>query len=84
MDIKGFFSALTEIPALIALKRGMVPRPDSDPDCIGAAIERNAERVGDRVAVVSEGTEVSWAELNAWANRYAEFLTSAGVVRGAS
>ena len=82
MDIKGFFSTLTEIPALIALKRGMVPRPDSDTDCIGAAIERNAERVGDRVAVVSEGTEVSWAELNAWANRYAEFLTSAGVVRG--
>lgn len=42
MDIKGFFSALTELPALLALKRGLVPRPDTDRDCIGVALERNA------------------------------------------
>ena len=82
MDIKGFVSAFAEVPALLALKKGMVPRPTTDRDCIGAAVERTAARVGDHTAVVSEGTEVSWAELNAWANRYAEFLTSAGLGSG--
>ena len=82
MDIKGFFSALTELPALLALKKGLVPRPNTDRDCIGVALERNAELLGDHVAVVTEGGEVSWAELNATANRYAEFLTSAGLAPG--
>ena len=82
MDIKGFFSALTELPALLALKRGLVPRPNTDKDCIGVALERNAERIGDRVAVITDGAQVTWAELNALANRYAEFLTGAGLAPG--
>ena len=82
MDIKGFFSALTELPALLALKKGLVPRPNTDKDCIGVALERNAERLGDRVAVVTDGAQVTWAELNALANRYAEFLTGAGLAPG--
>ena len=82
MDIKGFFSALTEIPALLTLKRGIVPRPNTDRDCIGASLEANAERIGDRVAVITESAQITWAELNALANRYAEFLTSAGLVPG--
>ena len=82
MDIKGFFSALTELPALLALKKGLVPRPNTDQDCIGVALERNAERFGDRVAVITEDTQVTWADLNAWANRYAEFLTGAGLASG--
>ena len=82
MDINGFFSALTEIPALLALKKGMAPRPDTDHDCIGAAVERIAERFGDRTAIVFEGSEVTWSELNAWSNRYAEFLAGAGLEPG--
>ena len=76
MDIRGFFSALIELPPLMALKKGMVPRPDSDRDCIGAAVEKNAERFGDLTAVVSEEEQVTWAELHALANRYAEFLSA--------
>ncbi len=82
MDIKGVFSALTELPALLALKKGLVPRPNTDRDCIGLALERNAERIGDRVAVVTEDAQATWAELNAEANRYAEFLTGAGLASG--
>ena len=82
MDIRGFFSALIELPPLMALKKAMVPRPDSDRDCIGAAVEKNAERFGDLTAVVSEEDQVTWAELNALANRYAEFLMAAGLQRG--
>ena len=82
MDIKGFFSALTELPALLALKKGLVPRPNTDRDCIGVALERNAERLGDHVAVITDSGQVTWGELNALANRYAEFLTSAGLAPG--
>ncbi|MDE0659591.1 MAG: long-chain-acyl-CoA synthetase [Gammaproteobacteria bacterium] len=82
MDIKGFLSALTELPALLALKKGLVPRPNTDRDCIGAALEANAERIGDRLAVITESTEVTWAELNDWTNRYAEFMASAGLAPG--
>lgn len=82
MDIKGFLSSLAEIPALLALKKGLVPRPNTDRDCIGVALERNAEQFGDHVALITEDAQVTWAELNAWSNRYAEFLTSAGLVKG--
>lgn len=82
MDIKGFFSALTELPTLLALKKGLVPRPNTDQDCIGVALERNAQRLGDHVAVITADAQVTWAELNATANRYAEFLTSAGLSSG--
>lgn len=82
MDIKGFFLALTELPSLLALKKGLVPRPDTDHDCIGATVERTAAQFGERTAIVFEGSEVTWSELNAWSNRYAEFLSSAGVEPG--
>ena len=82
MDILGFLSAVTEIPALLALKKGLVPRPNTDRDCIGRALEANAERVGDRVAVVTQSGQVTWAELNALANRYAEFMTGADLQAG--
>ena len=82
MDIKGFFLALTELPSLLALKKGLVPRPNTDHDCIGAAAERIAEQFGDRTAIVFEGSEATWSELNAWSNRYAEFLVGAGLEAG--
>ena len=82
MDIKGFFLALSEVPSLLALKKGLVPRPNTDHDCIGAAVERIAEQFGDLTAIVFEGSEVTWSELNAWSNRYAEFLAGAGLEAG--
>ena len=38
--------------------------------------------IGERVAVITADAQVTWAELNASANRYAEFLASAGLAPG--
>jgi citronellyl-CoA synthetase len=75
-------SVLSEMPTLLKLKKGMVPRPASVADCFGARVEANANRLGHRSAIVFEGQEVTWSEFNALANQYAHYLKSQGVQRG--
>ena len=75
-------SVLSEMPTLLKLKKGMVPRPASVADCFGARVEANANRFGHRSAIVFEGQEVTWSEFNALANQYAHYLKSQGVQRG--
>lgn len=82
MAIRDIVSAIGDLPTLLALKRGLKPRPLDTRDCLGAAVERNARRVGDCVAVVTEDETVSWSEFNARANRYAHALEAAGLTRG--
>jgi len=73
---------LSEMPTLLKLKKGMVPRPASVADCFGARVEANALKFGQRSAIIFEGQEVNWSEFNALANRYAHYLKSQGVQRG--
>ena len=75
-------SVLSEMPTLLKLKKGMVPRPASVADCFGARVEANANRFGHRSAIVFEGQEVTWSEFNTLANQYAHYLKSQGVQRG--
>ncbi|MDA8628073.1 long-chain-acyl-CoA synthetase [Pseudomonadales bacterium] len=82
MGIVDVVSVLSEMPTLLKLKKGMVPRPASVADCFGARVEANALKFGQRSAIVFEGQEVNWSELNALANRYAHYLKSQGVQRG--
>ena len=82
MAIRDVLSALADVPTLLALKKGMKPRPLDTKDCIGAAVERNAARVGGLTAVVCEGESVTWQGLNARANRYARALQASGLRRG--
>ena len=82
MGIRNVVSTLAEVPTLLALKKGLQPRPLDEKDCLGAAVERNAEQFGDRIAIVSEGRTLTWAELNSQANRYAHTLKRAGVSHG--
>lgn len=53
---------LTQIPALLRLKKGMVPRPMSVKDCPGARVEETAARFGDSSAILFEGRTLSWGE----------------------
>lgn len=73
---------LTEVPTLLALKKGMVPRPPEERDCFAVQVERNAEAYGDRVALIFEGQQVTWREFNDQANRYAHALAARGIGRG--
>ena len=82
MGIRNVLSTLADVPTLLALKKGLVPRPMEEKDCLGAVLERNVEQFGPHTAVVCEGRTLTWAELNAMANRYAHTLKAAGLQRG--
>ena len=87
MGIRDVASVLADIPTLLTLKKGMVPRPLEEKDCMAAAVERNAAQLGERPAVVcplpnGEIATTTWAEFNALANRYAHLLKNSGVKRG--
>ena len=73
---------LAQLPTLLKLKKGMVPRPSDVKDSFSARVEANAQRIGDRPAIVFEGTTLTWSELNAEANRYAHYFKSQGLQRG--
>ena len=82
MGIGDFFSVIKQVPTLLALKKGMKPRPLEEKDCFARHIARNAVQYADRNAIVFEDKAVSWAELNTRANRYANYLVAAGIEPG--
>ena len=82
MGLKDVVSTLVQVPTLLALKRGMKPRPYEDKDCFARQIENTAAQFGDRTAIIFEGQSVTWAEFNAQANGYANYLKSTGLERG--
>ena len=90
MGLRDVVSVLADIPTLLALKKGMVPRPAEEKDCFAAAVERNAAALGARPAIVCAPPEVpngpasttTWAQFNAFANRYAQVFKEAGLRRG--
>jgi len=73
---------LSNLPTLLALKKGMAPRPLTDTDCFGAQVARNAEAFGDRTAFIFEGRTVTWSEFNGLANRMADTFLTSGLGRG--
>ena len=82
MGVVDFTRTIVQVPALLALKKGMRPRPLNTRDSVGAMVERTAEAYPDRVAVLFEGQQRTWEELNALANRYARVFQSQGLIRG--
>ena len=82
MGIRDIASTLLQVPDLLKLKKGMKPRPASERECVALLAEQNATRFPDHVAVAFEGATITWAALNALANRYAHTLRAAGVQRG--
>ena len=82
MGLRDVASTLVQVPALLALKKELKPRPYADKDCFARQVEANAVRFGERAAIVFEGRSITWAQFNALANRYANHLASQGVARG--
>ena len=74
-------ATLGQLPALLKLKKGMIPRPESVKDCFGARVEANSARIGSQSAIVCEGKELNWTQFNALSNQYANSLKSQGLVR---
>ncbi len=49
---------------------------------LGTLIERNADKYGDRTAVLYEDRLLTYREFNHWANRIAHYLQDQGLVKG--
>ena len=53
-------STLAHVPALLKLKKGLKPRSLDVLDSPGARLENNAQRYGQRSALIFEGQELTW------------------------
>ncbi len=82
MRVGDFVKTGMQLPRLLALKKHLAPRSPDVADCPARHAEAQAERLGNQVAILFEGRRVTWAELNARANRYAHALAELGVGRG--
>lgn len=82
MGIVDVLSTLRHVPTLLELKKSMVPQSDDTPGCWASWVEKNAAELPNHSAIVFEGQELNWAEFNALANRYANYLKAQGVKRG--
>ncbi len=82
MGIVDVVSTLTQLPSLLKLKKGLVPRPADTVDCYGARVEANAARFAERNAIVFENQQISWSEFNALGNQYANYFKAQGLQRG--
>ncbi|WP_336366219.1 long-chain-acyl-CoA synthetase [Marinobacter sp. C2H3] len=49
---------------------------------LGTLVARNADKHGDRPAVLFNDVVVTWAEFDAWSNRIAHYLHDQGLARG--
>lgn len=80
--IKDITATLVQIPTLLAVKKGMKPRPYEVKDSFAARVERNAARFPDRMAIIFEGESITWREFNERANRYANYFRTTDLERG--
>ncbi|RBP28316.1 citronellyl-CoA synthetase [Marinobacter pelagius] len=49
---------------------------------LGKLIEQNAEKYGNRPAILFEDRSITWSELDTWSNRIAHYLKDKGLVKG--
>ncbi len=84
MTLAEITATLSEVPVLLKLGLALRARPESYTDCIAARLERTAAKFPDRSAIVFEGREVNWGELNALSNRFVQAFKSSGLSRGDS
>lgn len=82
MRLHNVAGALAEVPSLLALARKIKPRPKSTRDCFAARVEATVAKYPDHPAVIFEGKQLSWQELNELANRYVGALRGMGLKRG--
>jgi citronellyl-CoA synthetase len=75
-------TTLAQATVLPGLARELKPRPVATHDCFSARVEATAARYPEHTAIIFEGRELSWSELNACANQYVGALRGIGLKRG--
>ena len=82
MSLKDVLSTLAEVPTLLQVTKETKARPLTTRDCLAARVERTAARFPAHTAVIFEGQSLTWAELNAKANRCSSALRAQGLAAG--
>lgn len=82
MSITEVATTLAEVPPILGLAKEMKPRPLSTRDCFGARVETTASKYPEETAVIFEGEQLTWRELNEYANRYVGALRGMGLKHG--
>lgn len=82
MSLRDTIATLANVPTLLTLKRELKVKPDTTRDSLAARLEANAQRFGDRTAIVFESRTIKWEALNELSNRYARALAAQGVGNG--
>ncbi|HUE38882.1 MAG TPA: long-chain-acyl-CoA synthetase [Candidatus Binatia bacterium] len=81
MNWRYLYQDLREIPLIVKLATA-VREIRRDPTTCGTSIRARAETLPDRPALRFENETLTYAELNGRANRFANLLRNAGVVKG--
>jgi citronellyl-CoA synthetase len=82
MRISEVAATLAEVPPMLGLARELKPRPMSTRDCFGARVETTASKYPEETAVIFEGEQLTWRELNEYANRYVGAFRGMGLKKG--
>jgi len=82
MRVTEVASTLAEAKVLPGLAKELKPRPLATHDCFAARVEATAAKYPQHTAVIFEGRELSWSELNACANQTVGALRGMGIQRG--
>jgi citronellyl-CoA synthetase len=82
MRITEVATTLAQVPPMLSLARELKPRPMSTRDCFGARVETTASKYPEETAVIFEGEQLTWRELNEYANRYVGALRGMGLRHG--
>lgn len=79
--LRGAADLAHRLPGLLHAARVGLRADGRRRDSLGAALERNARRIPTQRALAWHGGQLTWAELNAAANRYAHVFAGDGLRR---
>lgn len=82
MNLLDVVTTLAEAPTLIQVTKELKPRPLSTQDSLALRFEATSKRFAEHTAVIFEGENRTWAELNNQANQYSGALRAMGLKRG--
>lgn len=82
LPLRVLLDDLRQLPVFVRLGAALRRASPDGRETLATLIRRHAERIPERIAVRGESEAVSYAGLNAGANRYVDLLRQAGVGRG--
>jgi len=80
--LPGIGRVLTRLPTRLGALKKMGSFTPEDKNSVGLVLEFNAEKNPESLALLYEEQKYTHRELNEWVNRYANYFSSIGVIKG--